>query len=226
MGRMCHTHFSEEECLSYSPVPRLLSDPVLWRSSPLRFLSSATLKCPPQFSVHFESKWCWQKISPITPHIHWENGWKSLTENVQSLLCSASTRTKNDESVFWKISYSLDSIKHVKQHWYTFRDHYNHLKEIPSHCVYPHLSHSSVPTEVKRQKSVPEDLRKVEEDGGSPTDLDIRRPFEEEVRLVFFCCFHISTLVLVHTLSWFQPATTNRIVWLNCDGSNSWRCFC
>ncbi|XP_070697465.1 EH domain-binding protein 1 isoform X2 [Pempheris klunzingeri] len=34
--------------------------------------------------------------------------------------------------------------------------------------------------EVKRQKSVPEDLRKAEEDRGSPTELDIRRPFEEE----------------------------------------------
>ncbi|XP_031171777.1 EH domain-binding protein 1 isoform X6 [Sander lucioperca] len=34
--------------------------------------------------------------------------------------------------------------------------------------------------EVKRQKSVPEDLKKAEEDRGSPTDLDIRRPFEEE----------------------------------------------
>ncbi|XP_042357693.1 EH domain-binding protein 1 isoform X1 [Plectropomus leopardus] len=34
--------------------------------------------------------------------------------------------------------------------------------------------------EVKRQKSVPEDLKRAEEDRGSPTDLDIRRPFEEE----------------------------------------------
>ncbi|XP_035519461.1 EH domain-binding protein 1 isoform X4 [Morone saxatilis] len=34
--------------------------------------------------------------------------------------------------------------------------------------------------EVKRQKSVPEDLRRAEEDRGSPTELDIRRPFEEE----------------------------------------------
>ncbi|XP_044069562.1 EH domain-binding protein 1-like isoform X2 [Siniperca chuatsi] len=34
--------------------------------------------------------------------------------------------------------------------------------------------------EVKRQKSVPEDLRRAEEDSGSPTELDIRRPFEEE----------------------------------------------
>ncbi|XP_073337935.1 EH domain-binding protein 1 isoform X2 [Pagrus major] len=34
--------------------------------------------------------------------------------------------------------------------------------------------------EVKRQKSNPEDLRKAEEDRGSPTELDIRRPFEEE----------------------------------------------
>ncbi|KAK9541203.1 hypothetical protein VZT92_001266 [Zoarces viviparus] len=34
--------------------------------------------------------------------------------------------------------------------------------------------------EVKRQKSVPEDPRRAEEDRGSPTDLDIRRPFEEE----------------------------------------------
>uniref|UniRef100_A0A672GWC9 EH domain binding protein 1 n=1 Tax=Salarias fasciatus TaxID=181472 RepID=A0A672GWC9_SALFA len=35
--------------------------------------------------------------------------------------------------------------------------------------------------EVKRQKSVPEDLKNSEEDRGSPTDIDIRRPFEEEV---------------------------------------------
>ncbi|XP_040905918.1 EH domain-binding protein 1 isoform X2 [Toxotes jaculatrix] len=34
--------------------------------------------------------------------------------------------------------------------------------------------------EVKRQKSVPEDLKRVEEDRGSPTEVDIRRPFEEE----------------------------------------------
>ncbi|XP_041865878.1 EH domain-binding protein 1 isoform X4 [Melanotaenia boesemani] len=34
--------------------------------------------------------------------------------------------------------------------------------------------------EVKRQKSVPEDLKKVEEDRGSPTDVYIHRPFEEE----------------------------------------------
>lgn len=34
--------------------------------------------------------------------------------------------------------------------------------------------------EVKRQKSVPEDLRRAEEDRGSPTELDLRRPFEEE----------------------------------------------
>nr|XP_046258765.1 EH domain-binding protein 1 isoform X4 [Scatophagus argus] len=34
--------------------------------------------------------------------------------------------------------------------------------------------------EVKRQKSVPEELRKAEEGGSSPTELDIRRPFEEE----------------------------------------------
>ncbi|KAM7385292.1 hypothetical protein PAMP_001380 [Pampus punctatissimus] len=34
--------------------------------------------------------------------------------------------------------------------------------------------------EVKRQKSVPEDLKRAEEDRGSPTELDIRRPFEEE----------------------------------------------
>uniref|UniRef100_A0A3Q3EKU5 EH domain binding protein 1 n=1 Tax=Labrus bergylta TaxID=56723 RepID=A0A3Q3EKU5_9LABR len=40
--------------------------------------------------------------------------------------------------------------------------------------------------EVKRQKSVPEDLRRAEEDGGSPTELDIRRPFEEEVCLKAF----------------------------------------
>ncbi|XP_074531242.1 EH domain-binding protein 1 isoform X2 [Halichoeres trimaculatus] len=34
--------------------------------------------------------------------------------------------------------------------------------------------------EVKRQKSIPEDLRKAEEDDGLPMELDIRRPFEEE----------------------------------------------
>ncbi|XP_075336574.1 EH domain-binding protein 1 isoform X6 [Odontesthes bonariensis] len=34
--------------------------------------------------------------------------------------------------------------------------------------------------EVKRQKSVPEDLRRSEEDRGSPTEVDICRPFEEE----------------------------------------------
>ncbi|XP_029376854.1 EH domain-binding protein 1 isoform X3 [Echeneis naucrates] len=35
--------------------------------------------------------------------------------------------------------------------------------------------------EVKRQKSIPEDLKKAEEDRGSPPEVDIRRPFEEEV---------------------------------------------
>ncbi|XP_068182806.1 EH domain-binding protein 1 isoform X2 [Antennarius striatus] len=34
--------------------------------------------------------------------------------------------------------------------------------------------------EVKRQKSVSEDQKKPEEDGGSPTEFDMRRPFEEE----------------------------------------------
>ncbi|KAM9727829.1 EH domain-binding protein 1 isoform 2-T3 [Menidia menidia] len=34
--------------------------------------------------------------------------------------------------------------------------------------------------EVKRQKSVPEDLKKGEEDRGSPTEVDFYRPFEEE----------------------------------------------
>ncbi|XP_069394542.1 EH domain-binding protein 1 isoform X7 [Paralichthys olivaceus] len=34
--------------------------------------------------------------------------------------------------------------------------------------------------EMKRQKSVSEDLKKAEEDRGSPTEIDIRRPFEEE----------------------------------------------
>ncbi|XP_061602050.1 EH domain-binding protein 1 isoform X2 [Cololabis saira] len=33
--------------------------------------------------------------------------------------------------------------------------------------------------EVKRHKSVPEDLRRAEEDRGSPTEIDIRSPFEE-----------------------------------------------
>lgn len=36
-------------------------------------------------------------------------------------------------------------------------------------------------SEVKRQKSVPEDLKKVEEDRGSQTEVDLQRPFEEEV---------------------------------------------
>lgn len=35
--------------------------------------------------------------------------------------------------------------------------------------------------EMKRQKSVPEDQKKAEEDRGSPTEVDVRRPFEEEV---------------------------------------------
>lgn len=34
---------------------------------------------------------------------------------------------------------------------------------------------------MKRQKSVPEDLKRSEEDGGSLTELDLHRPFEEEV---------------------------------------------
>ncbi|XP_078144706.1 EH domain-binding protein 1 isoform X2 [Centroberyx gerrardi] len=34
--------------------------------------------------------------------------------------------------------------------------------------------------EVKRQRSIPEDLRKAGEERGSPTDAEIRRPFEEE----------------------------------------------
>ncbi|XP_030011246.1 EH domain-binding protein 1 isoform X6 [Sphaeramia orbicularis] len=34
--------------------------------------------------------------------------------------------------------------------------------------------------EVKRQKSVPEDMKKAADERGSPTDIDIRRPFEEE----------------------------------------------
>ncbi|KAM4607698.1 EH domain-binding protein 1 isoform 2-T2 [Polymixia lowei] len=34
--------------------------------------------------------------------------------------------------------------------------------------------------EVKRQRSIPEDLRKTGEEKGSPTDADMRRPFEEE----------------------------------------------
>uniref|UniRef100_A0A669CM01 EH domain binding protein 1 n=1 Tax=Oreochromis niloticus TaxID=8128 RepID=A0A669CM01_ORENI len=34
--------------------------------------------------------------------------------------------------------------------------------------------------EMKRQKSVPEDQKKAEEDRGSPTEVDVRRPFEEE----------------------------------------------
>uniref|UniRef100_A0A3Q4H0D0 EH domain binding protein 1 n=1 Tax=Neolamprologus brichardi TaxID=32507 RepID=A0A3Q4H0D0_NEOBR len=34
--------------------------------------------------------------------------------------------------------------------------------------------------EIKRQKSVPEDQKKAEEDRGSPIDVDVRRPFEEE----------------------------------------------
>lgn len=38
---------------------------------------------------------------------------------------------------------------------------------------------------MKRQKSVPEDLTKVEDDRSSPTELDICRTFEEEVCPVF-----------------------------------------
>ncbi|KAM4730390.1 EH domain-binding protein 1 isoform 2-T4 [Anableps anableps] len=34
--------------------------------------------------------------------------------------------------------------------------------------------------EMKRQKSVPEDLKKADEDRDSPTDFDLHRPFEEE----------------------------------------------
>ncbi|XP_039477673.1 EH domain-binding protein 1 isoform X4 [Oreochromis aureus] len=34
--------------------------------------------------------------------------------------------------------------------------------------------------EMKRQKSVPEDQKKAEEDRGSPTEVDVHRPFEEE----------------------------------------------
>uniref|UniRef100_A0A3B4FK26 EH domain binding protein 1 n=1 Tax=Pundamilia nyererei TaxID=303518 RepID=A0A3B4FK26_9CICH len=34
--------------------------------------------------------------------------------------------------------------------------------------------------EMKRQKSVPEDQKKAEEDRGSPIEVDVRRPFEEE----------------------------------------------
>lgn len=34
---------------------------------------------------------------------------------------------------------------------------------------------------MKRQISVPEDLKKAEEDQTSLTEIDIRRPFEEEV---------------------------------------------
>ncbi|MED6232222.1 EH domain-binding protein 1 [Ataeniobius toweri] len=37
-----------------------------------------------------------------------------------------------------------------------------------------------VSAEVKRQKSVPEDLRKADEDRGSLTEADLHRPFEEE----------------------------------------------
>uniref|UniRef100_A0A3Q3AX92 EH domain binding protein 1 n=1 Tax=Kryptolebias marmoratus TaxID=37003 RepID=A0A3Q3AX92_KRYMA len=39
--------------------------------------------------------------------------------------------------------------------------------------------------EVKRQKSVPEDLKKADEDRGSPTEVDFLRPFEEEVCKAF-----------------------------------------
>lgn len=49
------------------------------------------------------------------------------------------------------------------------------------------------PSEVKRQKSVPEDLKKPEEDRGSPTELDIRRPFEEEVCQPSYVCLHKKT---------------------------------
>lgn len=49
---------------------------------------------------------------------------------------------------------------------------------------------------MKRQKSVPEDQKKAEEDRGSPTEVDIRRPFEEEVGTYFL----------------FQPTCTNKLV--------------
>lgn len=39
---------------------------------------------------------------------------------------------------------------------------------------------------MKRQKSVPEDLKKVDEDRGSPTEVDLRKPFEEEVCAFLF----------------------------------------
>lgn len=39
---------------------------------------------------------------------------------------------------------------------------------------------------MKRQKSVPEDLKKTDEDRGSPTEVDLRKPFEEEVCVCFF----------------------------------------
>lgn len=73
-------------------------------------------------------------------------------------------------------------FKHVKQHIYAMIDQQHNLNKslnvlIVSHCE----CLSVISPEVKRQKSIPEDLKKAEEDRGSPTDLDIRRPFEEEV---------------------------------------------
>lgn len=46
----------------------------------------------------------------------------------------------------------------------------------------------SLLSEVKRQKSVPEDLKKADEDGDSTTEFDLHRPFEEEV-----CLFKITS---------------------------------
>ena len=52
---------------------------------------------------------------------------------------------------------------------------------------------------MKRQKSVPEDLTKVEEDRSSPTELDICRTFEEEVCSVLFFtdCIGSTNLLVV-----------------------------
>lgn len=195
MGRMRHRHFSEEECLSYSPVP----PSAVWPSFVKKLATSFPLQCHIKMPRFLSSQFI-LKANGVGRKYHQKrlSSIEKTDGRIWRKKCSHSSAQPIQELKMMSQSSERSAthwtIKHVKQHWYTFRDHYYHLKEITSHCVYPHLpfmplSHSSVPTEVKRQKSVPEDLRKVEEDGGSPTDLNIRRPFEEEVRLGFFFVF-------------------------------------
>jgi len=62
--------------------------------------------------------------------------------------------------------------------------------------MFVHLS------EVKRQKSVPEDLRRSEEDRGSPIEVDICRPFEEEVRLLSPANLKKNVMEMSYSLLW------------------------